>query len=786
MLAQPPAVVNPASAPRKRRRRAPATGAAEDCFTCTANGTKCDRRRPYCGPCLEIGTDCKGYRTQLTWGVGVASRGKLRGMTLPVSIESNISVAERDRKSAVQKKSASIDETVTIKAKKLRNALEMRRLSDASHSNFPKEANKLSIVTNYDFVNMEHPSSAVNADLNRVGFHNIQRSEGDCSVTISSPYSPAMTSSSLMVTSAYPPAIQQTQQRHDYPSTVLQFHKPSYPHDSMAPQHSPGLLISPAMPDFDRAYSPQEDSPYSISPSPPDSSLYEVGLSTTSAYLPPASAMAVTSTMAAYTPILTTAHPESHLMENVNLNHQHRSQQWQLAVPYLAHLAPELRFLIDYYDKTVCPSMVAFDGPTNPYRTHILRLAFQNEALMEAVYALASSHLQQRKKTPLLETRRSSPPRFSSRSSSSSHHSPTSRGDHSSTSSALRHKNASIKFLNNQLADSSLAVTDSAMATLLILCLYHICETGIGQFRTHLAGVKKLMGMRCVGKETGRWGWMETVFTWFDNMSASVNNREAQLRGGYLDMIAETTDDWDLESLTGCDRSLFMRLAGLGRINMLSQQFPTNIYNSTYRQSPIDDDDAEPVRNENDGRGEFWAAWNAMKSDLIAWKPCANPIRKSSKAHEAVEKNHWLHASNVYRYAAILYLDRLAYPHLPSSHHVFQNTVREVLDHLNCIPTTSGLSKSLMWPIFITGTECVVDEHRMLIRDRCFEMQKDCGFFNKVAGLDVLETIWDQETDDDGFYGYSSYVEPGSESIGGRGLKWRKVTQKEDGEYLMI
>lgn len=74
-----------AAAPRKRRRRAPATGATEDCFSCKKRQVKCDRRRPYCGQCVEIGKECSGYRTTLTWGVGVASRGKLRGMTLPVA-----------------------------------------------------------------------------------------------------------------------------------------------------------------------------------------------------------------------------------------------------------------------------------------------------------------------------------------------------------------------------------------------------------------------------------------------------------------------------------------------------------------------------------------------------------------------------------------------------------------------------------------------------------------------------------------------------------------------------
>ncbi|CAI9630059.1 unnamed protein product [Alternaria burnsii] len=76
---------NAAAAPRKRRRRAPATGATDDCFACKKRQVKCDRRRPYCGPCVDIGKECSGYRTTLTWGVGVASRGKLRGMSLPIA-----------------------------------------------------------------------------------------------------------------------------------------------------------------------------------------------------------------------------------------------------------------------------------------------------------------------------------------------------------------------------------------------------------------------------------------------------------------------------------------------------------------------------------------------------------------------------------------------------------------------------------------------------------------------------------------------------------------------------
>src|SRR5215469_12492475 len=114
--------------PRKRRRRTAATGAAEDCFTCRKRQTRCDRRRPYCtfsavfhcrkilthltlpgSQCLEIGKDCSGYRTTLTWGVGVASRGKLRGLSLPIanSNSSKTSNVSSDTKSQTTTKTCS-------------------------------------------------------------------------------------------------------------------------------------------------------------------------------------------------------------------------------------------------------------------------------------------------------------------------------------------------------------------------------------------------------------------------------------------------------------------------------------------------------------------------------------------------------------------------------------------------------------------------------------------------------------------------------------------------------
>jgi len=304
----------PAAAPRKRRRRALATGAAEDCFTCRINGTKCDRRRPYCGPCLDIGNECTGYRTQLTWGVGVASRGKLRGMTLPVPIESNISVTERDRRCAVKEKSVS---KTALRAQRSRIAPEA-----SNHPSSNGDIEERSITTNYDFVNMEHPSatSAINSAVAKHDFPQTSKSP-----TFTEPNATSMVNTSLMMQSSYPPPPQHPQRNLEYPSAVLNYHKPSYSRDSMN-SNSPGVMASSTLSEYDSTYTPHSGSPYSLSPSPSDSSIYDGSLMVSSAYLPPSS-LSLTSSMPSYAPLVTSTHLASQFMDGHNVP-QHRNYHW--------------------------------------------------------------------------------------------------------------------------------------------------------------------------------------------------------------------------------------------------------------------------------------------------------------------------------------------------------------------------------------------------------------------------------------------------------------------------
>lgn len=58
------------------------------CWTCRRARVKCDGRRPMCFKCQKKGRECLGYsaRRPVVW-IGLASRGKMVGRTIPVATE---------------------------------------------------------------------------------------------------------------------------------------------------------------------------------------------------------------------------------------------------------------------------------------------------------------------------------------------------------------------------------------------------------------------------------------------------------------------------------------------------------------------------------------------------------------------------------------------------------------------------------------------------------------------------------------------------------------------------
>ena len=839
--------------PRKRRKRAATTGAADDCFACQERQTKCDRRRPYCTQCLELGKDCSGYKTKLTWNVGVASRGKLRGLSLPIAKSKKVIQREAARKDEKKNAKETTSPTPPTSPKARQST---GQDNPPTHDDIPR----VSVFTKYDFVNMDPSPSTASPMLpppnfewrmpaaqgglrsrqrpttKRVRRHSLQ--------TLQVPGPQASEAVGIVPMSANvlggfdEHLFGSPNQYSPINSTYPGLNGPASGYKDTYSQQN--MLFSPISDDFMTGYEtlgwPRESLSSSVSS---DQSSRDYNEDDTF-FADPIVASTLDHILSDHN-LSEQQFPSGQIDDNVDKITESSSKSmdednstdftmndYDMLPPLMLAKTPPsiyigntpgLQFLINYYDKVIAPVIVAFDGPTNPYRSHILRLAVESESLQHAIAALSASNLRMRRGSASSSKRIRRPMTSSSYNdsvlrSSMAHDMLDVGVDNSvplvdeSSQEELHHKGASIKALNEQLANPLLRKNDSILATLLILCLYHICDTGVAKFKTQFAGVKKILALRastpgCQSKETK---WMTTMFTWFDAMTATVNDREGQLRGDDAGLASLDGDEWALENLAGCDAGLFKIIANLGRLNLMSQNKsvtnlatnasptpkvqPSNRAGSPQKTSdyysikptlydgngwgPMAEDD-HVIGTDFDSQARFYNEWTSIRKSLEEWKlesPTSLPVYPE---HAQINRRDLSHISESFRYSALLYTERLAFPHSPSSDDNFQKLVAQALYHIRNVKS----DVYLLWPLFITGSECVEEGDRECIRQRCLNIQKDSGFFNNISGLELLEKMWAADM----------YYEAAGDNLspcGNQGFKWRNVMEDIDGEYIVV
>ncbi|KAJ4991075.1 fungal transcriptional regulatory protein [Stagonosporopsis vannaccii] len=843
---------NAAAAPKKRRRRAPATGATEDCFSCKKRSVKCDRRRPYCGQCVEIGKECTGYRTTLTWGVGVASRGKLRGMSLPIAKsppatttttrkESSASSSANNASSSASHHSSSFNSRASVdfgihsptspmSPGSIYSApQEYQYFGPTSPIPIPSPSTPLGFPMQSpgEHFDMMHPLASKLRRSSQLSRGPLQRLH----TSIHLPFDEGGLSASTASLGTYSDSDFPSPGEYPHtPADEFPFADPSIPRYS--PLHSYDHAHIGSMDTFfheaPRSLPMADDMSSSVSSDQSLQDYVEVNSNSTQQSIGPVvfqDVFAEGDVSSSYTalpqPAFSFLPSEGTSMSSygsgpLSLDVLALTTSIPQSLAIASPLSPRMLYLMDYYDKFICPVLVAFDGPSNPYRMHIIHLAMQNDELQNAIAALATNNMRMRGG---LEGRRLSAPgdyRLIPQHAYSQMTAQELREMHGEPTSEEKHYKAqSIALLNRKLVDINGSQDDSVLATLLILCLFHVCDSGFTKFKTQLAGVQKLLAMRDRTVQSEFVGWIEQFFTWFDVMTAAVNDREIEVRGDSLDMMNLTANLGALEHHSGCEGRLFKLIARLGRLNLLSQNRPVRDNDDTPQSSPrpkkmndfysfnFDHIDGngwgtpiielqDPFASaRDDPRSPFWVEWHDVRVRLQEWEfgPAGENSAESCEATSSVlamtpNDAALLHISESFRYAALLYTERLAHPTLPAGALNFQNLVAQGLFHISQIGITSCVNKFLLWPLFILGTECVDAEHRAVVRQRCVEIQRESGFFNNLSGLEVLERVWQE--DDEWIDSDMQGSRQGPFGTMQQAFRWRKAMNRVDGEYIVI
>lgn len=101
---------------------------------------------------------------------------------------------------------------------------------------------------------------------------------------------------------------------------------------------------------------------------------------------------------------------------------------------------------------------------------------------------------------------------------------------------------------------------------------------------------------------------------------------------------------------------------------------------------------------------------------------------------------NWLHMTEAYRFAIILYLLRLFSCDVDEFE--LDWLVSSVLYHARATPPASGWSDQLLWPLFHAGLELKDAKRQEWVRERARCMQSSGGFGNVKSALVLLEGAW--------------------------------------------
>ncbi|KAL7625514.1 hypothetical protein AAE478_004734 [Parahypoxylon ruwenzoriense] len=822
-----------AQAARKRRRRAPAGGAADDCFTCIKRNTKCDRRRPYCSQCLEIGNECSGYKTQLTWGVGVASRGKLRGLSLPIAKAPPVAPVGKKTTSRARASSAATSTQWSDPEEGSRkihrhdvnisgdHGVSVASTPYGTYPEYPRFSQAEPIPTT-----AHRAWSSLPAYASHLGPHDLPRYN---KAHTSMSHFPIMGESLSSVDSlsdvdyTLSPGVGHS----PYPREEIPFvHSPTVMYDNYTGQNSPvpqspvsAIMIDQRAPTScpSLVYAPSE--PSSSLSSHPDSFEPQMAhrlVADSDSLSVPEMEPYSTSPHSAGGPFWPSPNPKdddvtSHAVEptSAGLALPYENQSIQVSPDLIA----KMPFFMDYYENIMCPSMVLVDGPNNPYRDHILQLASGSRSLQHAICALSACNLRMKRRLSLGQHARDPESNGSERLSDT-------QSDHHSLAEEHQHRNLAVHLLNQQLNDPTKSCHDSVLATILLLCHYRMVESGVAKFHTQFAGVKKILSMRGSAPYQGSSdsSWMEAIFTYFDSISASINDREAQLNHTFYGLPPDANLlPPGAENLVGCDRELFKTINKLGRLNLLSQHrrvqsvlaSPTGRVGTPGATSPLGSplghsfkqaapsigdffsinhhrydgngfasqlDDEEILStglcsspHYDDHRSNFWREWKDARMALQNWEFDAQRMAASLPNPATQNQIRDLHSlSEAFRYAALLYTERLASPNVPSSHNNFRNLVSQVVYYATSLEAGSNAEKFLLWPLFVAGSECVNELQQNIVRNKCREIMSRSGYMNNLAAIEVLERLWAGEY-------YEPPTSPGSKLGMRRGcFNWTK------------
>ncbi|KAJ5180519.1 fungal-specific transcription factor domain-containing protein [Penicillium capsulatum] len=346
--------------------------------------------------------------------------------------------------------------------------------------------------------------------------------------------------------------------------------------------------------------------------------------------------------------------------------------------------------LLSHYDEVICPHQIApcVDSKDNPYRQYVLPLAYEQIGLLYAVLAFSACHL-----------------------------------GHLNHDKQL-YENFALDYRVKAITSLGIAIKkvcsgvfhendrDGVFATIQILLLHDICESGISAHGAHISGAMSICSQMMLEDKLsveqertvfflGNLAWLDIIraFSMPERLCFSQNLRQKLL----------SLCNLRFEAVNGCPRELVLIIgdvlenakAYLG-CNLVLKEYGDVLQDAIQR--------------------------------MYSWD--------SSRCFYPDEDSLWSSVAEAFRHSLILRTWRLLNPVEPASEEHIQDSVTKILDSVSEIPGSNPLIELLVLPLFMAGADCLSphSRHYILLRLGDIRARSEMGL---AAPQDLLHKVWE-------------------------------------------
>ncbi|KAL4933268.1 uncharacterized protein BDV17DRAFT_105561 [Aspergillus undulatus] len=345
--------------------------------------------------------------------------------------------------------------------------------------------------------------------------------------------------------------------------------------------------------------------------------------------------------------------------------------------------------LLSHYDKFICPHQLAEigDDKDNPYRAYIIPLAKRQLALLYALLGFSAVHLGKLTENTTM---------------------------HETTAVEFRMK--AIRALGeiiskSQSASLSEEEQDAVFATIQLLLLHDIAETGISEHGAHITGAmsvcKSILAAEGFDDRRKRAVFFLGNLAWLDIIRAFAATRRLCFTQDIREMVASASGDL-FELVNGCPREIFLII---GRVM----------------------DKAKEFKHGRTTKDDFRFTLSSANRELRSWDP-------TSKTYPSSDPR-WLSVAVSFQFACILHVHRLLDPLQPANTPEIQAAVAKILDATADIPADCTLIELLIMPLFMAGADSLSRHSQYYVLVRLTEIERRSEMRNRVPEV-LLKKVW--------------------------------------------